>query len=78
MIYDRMSLAAAPKKMARWEKTAAVKLCNHTCLDDGDDQEDDSDGDICMIIDIDILEKESPSSVYGEAPAKILLLCLRI
>ena len=26
--------AAAPKKMARWEKTAAVKPCNHTCLDD--------------------------------------------
>ena len=60
--------------MGQWEKTAAVKLCNHTCLDDGDDQEGDSDGDICMIIDIDILEKESPSSVYGKPQSK----CLKI
>ena len=40
--------AAAPKKMARWEKTAAVKPCNHTCLDgqDGDGNDDDSDDDL--------------------------------
>ena len=51
MIYDLMSLAAAPKKMARWEKTAAVKLCNHTCLDDQDGN--GKDDDFYMIIDID-------------------------
>ena len=33
--------------MARWEKTAAVKLCNHTCLDgqDGDGNDDGNDDD---------------------------------
>ena len=50
--------AAAPKKMARWEKTAAVKLCNHTCLDGQDDN--GKDDDFYMIIDIDRWEKEPP------------------
>ena len=45
------SRAAAPKKKARWEKTAAVKPCNHTCLDGQDDN--GKDDDINMIIDID-------------------------
>ena len=43
--------AAAPKKMARWEKRAAVKPCNHTCLDGQDDN--GKDDDFYMIIDID-------------------------
>ena len=33
--------------LRRWEKTAAVKLCNHTCLDGqhGDGNDDDNDYD---------------------------------
>ena len=39
--------------LRRWEKTAAVKLCNHTCLgddQDGDANDDDNDDDLHKIV----------------------------